>query len=158
MMSHYIFLIPLFPLLGFLFNFIVGVRVLTPRPQRKPAPAGGHGHDAHAHVHTPEPAHEPEAADDHAHKVQSPAHPDDDHGAHPAPSPIVGIVACLMVALSFVFAVLVVYSAHSGVKHDMVATAAQEPGAHVLTQKLWDWIPGGAAETAVHGHAGTSPF
>jgi NADH-quinone oxidoreductase subunit L len=38
----YLYLIPLFPLLGFLFNFVVGVRVLGGR-------AGGHpaGHDAH---------------------------------------------------------------------------------------------------------------
>src|SRR5690349_3253403 len=111
-MSHYIFLIPLFPLLGFLFNFIVGVRVLTPRPKRTLPPGGGHGHgaDAHAHAHTPEPAAAPEATVDHAHQPHSPAHAaDDSHGQgaahHGPPSPIVGIVACLMVALSFVFAV-----------------------------------------------------
>jgi NADH-quinone oxidoreductase subunit L len=150
-MSHYIFLIPLFPLLGFLFNFIVGVRVLTPRPKRKPAPPGGHGHghgDAHAHAHTPEPSAAPEPADDHAHKAHSTAHDDDAHGhgaAHHPPSPIVGIVACLMVALSFLVAVLVVVNAQSAPEH-------------MLTQKLWEWIPGGAAETAVHGHAGTSLF
>src|SRR5690349_18826051 len=109
-MSHYIFLIPLFPLLGFLFNFIVGVRVLTPRPKRKAAPAGGHGHghdDAHSHAHTPVAGHAPEDAAVVAHKPHSTAHADDDahghgggHDAHHAPSPIVGLVACLMVALS----------------------------------------------------------
>ena len=36
----FLYLIPLFPLLGFLFNFTSGVRVLTKR--------GGHGHDARA--------------------------------------------------------------------------------------------------------------
>ena len=40
-MTDYLFLIPLFPLLGFLFNLTVGVRVLTPR-------GGEHGH-AEAH-------------------------------------------------------------------------------------------------------------
>ena len=30
-MGYFVFLIPLFPLLGFLFNFTVGVRRLTPR-------------------------------------------------------------------------------------------------------------------------------
>jgi NADH-quinone oxidoreductase subunit L len=149
-MSQYIFLIPLFPLLGFLFNFIVGVRVLTPRPKRKTAPAGGHGHDD-AHSHTPAPGHAPEDAVDVAPKPHSTAHADDDHGghghavAHHAPSPVVGIVACLMVALSFAFAVLVVAQAHGAPEH-------------TLTQKLWDWIPGGVAETAVPGGTGTSPF
>ncbi len=38
----YIFLIPLLPLLGFLFNFTIGVRVLGRR-------SGGHGHDDHGH-------------------------------------------------------------------------------------------------------------
>ena len=49
-MRPYLFLIPLFPLLGFLFNFTVGVRVLG----RK---AGGHGHDDHAGhgAHAPSP-------------------------------------------------------------------------------------------------------
>ncbi|HXY38891.1 MAG TPA: NADH-quinone oxidoreductase subunit L, partial [Vicinamibacteria bacterium] len=39
-MRPYLFLVPLFPLLGFLFNFTVGVRVLGRRE-------GEHGHDAH---------------------------------------------------------------------------------------------------------------
>src|SRR5258708_40069258 len=100
-MSQYIFLIPLFPLLGFLFNFIVGVRVLTPRPKR--ADADGHdAHDAHAHPHTPETTHA--AEDEHAHKPHSAAH--DAHGhdvGHPGPpSPIIGLVPCPSVAASLI--------------------------------------------------------
>src|SRR5262245_58693014 len=41
----YLYLIPLFPLLGFLFNFIVGVRVLTKRD------AHGHGDGGHGAGH-----------------------------------------------------------------------------------------------------------
>ena len=135
-MSEYIFLIPLFPLIGFLFNFVVGVRYLTPRPKRPSGGGHGHGHgDAHAHAHTPEPAHAPES--DHDHKPASPAH-DDDHGhghaaAHHPPSPIVGLVACLSVALSFVTAVLAVIASR-GAEHQ------------TLLQKLWTWIPGGTAQ------------
>jgi NADH-quinone oxidoreductase subunit L len=47
----FLYLIPLFPLLGFLFNFIVGVRVLTKRSAhgREGHGTSGHGHgDAHA--------------------------------------------------------------------------------------------------------------
>src|SRR5687768_13675810 len=110
-MSNYIFLIPLFPLLGFLFNFIVGVRVLTPRPKR--ATGGGHGH---GHGHTPDPADAPEATPAHAHAPASPAHADDahgGHGAHHTPSPIIGWVACGAVALSFLVSVAAVWNAHS---------------------------------------------
>jgi NADH-quinone oxidoreductase subunit L len=47
----FVFLIPLFPLLGFLFNFFVGVRAL------RRARDEGHGHGHHAHgVHVPPPA------------------------------------------------------------------------------------------------------
>ncbi|HYU44097.1 MAG TPA: NADH-quinone oxidoreductase subunit L [Vicinamibacteria bacterium] len=46
----FVFLIPLFPLLGFLFNFLVGVRAL------RRARDEGHGHGHHAHgVHVPPP-------------------------------------------------------------------------------------------------------
>ena len=46
----FVFLIPLFPLLGFLFNFFVGVRAL------RRARDEGHGHGHHAHgVHVPPP-------------------------------------------------------------------------------------------------------
>jgi NADH-quinone oxidoreductase subunit L len=127
-MSQYIFLIPLFPLLGFLFNFIVGVRVLTPRPKREAPPGGEHGHDAHGHAHTPEPAHA--AEDEHAHQPHSTGH--DAHGTAPGhagpPPPIIGILACLTVALSFIVSVLVVVNAQSAPEH-------------MLTQKLWEWIP-----------------
>src|SRR5207248_6984485 len=95
-MRELIFLIPLFPLLGFLFNFIVGVRVLTPRPKRALPPGGDHGsHDAHTHAHTPETTHA--AEDEHAHKPHAAAHdahgPDVGHAG--PPSPIIGLVACL---------------------------------------------------------------
>jgi NADH-quinone oxidoreductase subunit L len=47
----FVFLIPLFPLLGFLFNFFVGVRAL------RRARDEGHGHGHHAHgVHVPPPS------------------------------------------------------------------------------------------------------
>jgi NADH-quinone oxidoreductase subunit L len=47
----FVFLIPLFPLLGFLFNFFIGVRAL------RRARDEGHGHGHHAHgVHVPPPA------------------------------------------------------------------------------------------------------
>jgi NADH-quinone oxidoreductase subunit L len=104
-MRAFLFWIPLFPLLGFLFNFTVGVRVLTRRGHGE---GQGHGHgEAH----------------------------------HDAPSPIVGIVACASVALSFLVAVAAVVR----------SKAAPD---HVLLERLWSWIPGGPAETA----AGASPF
>ena len=122
----YIYLIPLFPLLGFLFNFIVGVRFLTPRPKRL-AGGGGHGH-GHDHGHGASHAHAPHSAahDDHGH---------DAHGAHHAPpSPIVGIVACASVALSFLVSVYAV----------LQSRAAEH---YTIVEKLWTWIPGGTAET-----------
>ena len=61
-MSRFVVLIPFFPLLGFLFNLTVGVRVLTKR---------------------------------HAHGEQT----------HHEPSPIVGLVACGSVLLSFLVSV-----------------------------------------------------
>jgi NADH-quinone oxidoreductase subunit L len=103
-MQSSLFLIPLFPLLGFLFNLTIGVRVLSPR-------SGGHGggeHDAH-------------------------------------PSTTVGLVACGTVLASFVVAVLAVVAAHNAPDQ-------------ALVQTLWTWIPGGAAETAVHGTPGVTPF
>jgi NADH-quinone oxidoreductase subunit L len=103
-MDSLLFLIPLLPLLGFLFNFTVGVRVLTPRSE-------GHDGDAHAH----------------------------------SPSPVVGLVACGTVLASFLVAAAAVVAAH-------------EAPDHTLAQTLWTWIPGGAAETAVHGVVGATPF
>jgi NADH-quinone oxidoreductase subunit L len=108
-MRPYLFLIPLFPLLGFLFNFTIGVRVLGRR-------AGGHGHD--------------------------------DHGGHAAAvhhSPLIGLVAAGTVFLSFLVAVRAVLLAHGSPENAVVET-------------LWTWLPGGAAETAVHGVAGATPF
>jgi NADH-quinone oxidoreductase subunit L len=102
-MKTFLYWIPLFPLLGFLFNFTVGVRVLG----RK-----AHGHGA-GHGDT----------------------------GHATPSPIVGLVACGAVALSFVASVVAVMKAHAA-------------SGHALVETLWQWIPGGAAETA----AGARPF
>jgi NADH-quinone oxidoreductase subunit L len=45
-MDSLLFLIPLLPLVGFLFNFTVGVRVLSPRP-------GEHDGDSHGHAPSP---------------------------------------------------------------------------------------------------------
>jgi NADH-quinone oxidoreductase subunit L len=105
-MRPYLFLIPLFPFLGFLFNLTIGVRWLGRRAQ---------GHDAHG-----------------------------DHGA-PAPSPIIGLVSAGTVLLSFLVGVWAVLQAHGAPEH-------------TITESLWTWLPGGAAETAVHGVAGTIPF
>src|SRR5688572_6089525 len=101
-MRAFLYWIPLFPLLGFLFNFTIGVRVLGRKH------AAGHGHDDHG------------------------AHGD---AVHAAPSPIVGLVACGAVALSFLVSVWAVIQAHRAPEHTLVET-------------LWQWIPGGAAETA----------
>src|SRR5688500_4338218 len=51
-MNRFLYLIPLFPLLGFLFNFTVGVRVLG----RSRDEGHGHGHgDSHGGGHGPSP-------------------------------------------------------------------------------------------------------
>src|SRR5262245_36790959 len=110
-MGRFVFLIPLFPLLGFLFNFTVGVRVL-----------GRKGHGDHGHEHG------------------------GGHGdAHPAPSPIVGYVACGAVALSFLVSLYAIVQAQAA------------PG-HTLVETLWTWLPGGTTEALVHGSPGTAPF
>jgi NADH-quinone oxidoreductase subunit L len=98
-MSKFVYLIPLLPLLGFLFNFTVGVRFLT---LRQP----GHGGEPGAH-----------------------------HGAATPPHPLIGLVACGTVALSFLFSVYAILQAHAA------------PG-HTLVETLWVWIPGGSAELA----------
>jgi NADH-quinone oxidoreductase subunit L len=105
-MSKFVYLIPLFPLVGFLFNFLVGVGVMGRR-------ARAHGHDGHAQ----------------------------DGHAHAAPSPLVGLVACGTVLLSFIASV---YAA-------MQASRAAE---HTIVERLWAWIPGGPAQTA----GGVAPF
>jgi len=87
--SPFVALIPLFPLLGFLFNLTVGVRVLTKR---------------------------------HAHGEE----------AHHAPSPIVGLVACGSVLLSFLVSVAAVLKARALPEATLVET-------------LWTWLPGGAS-------------
>ncbi len=47
-MDQYLFLIPLLPLLGFLFNFTIGVRLLTSKPEHGHGDQGGHGEAHHA--------------------------------------------------------------------------------------------------------------
>jgi NADH-quinone oxidoreductase subunit L len=97
-MSSFVYLIPLLPLLGFLFNFTVGIRLLT---LRQP------------HAGAPDPHH-------------SAAHP---------PHPLIGLVACGTVALSFLISVYAVIQAHAA------------PG-HTLVERLFEWIPGGPAQLA----------
>ncbi|HEY2945820.1 MAG TPA: NADH-quinone oxidoreductase subunit L [Vicinamibacteria bacterium] len=99
-MSKFVYLIPLLPLLGFLFNFTVGVRLLT---LRQPAHAGGL--------------------------------PGGHHGAATPPHPLIGLVACGTVALSFLVSLYAVIQAHGAPDHTLVET-------------LWEWIPGGSAELA----------
>src|SRR5688572_4047685 len=109
-MSKFVYLIPLFPLVGFLFNFLVSVGL---RGRHGHAHAGG-SHDTGAHG---------------------------GHGEHAAPSPLVGFVACGTVLLSFATSVYAVVRAH----------AAPD---HTLVERLWSWIPGGAAPVA----GGVAPF
>jgi len=101
----FVFLIPLFPLLGFLFNFLFGVRAL----RRATEEGRGHGHHAHG-IHVPPPAY-------------------------------IGWVASGVVALSFVVALFAVVASHRA-------------GDHVLVERLWTWIPAGAAQAA----GGQAPF
>ena len=105
-MAKFVYLIPLLPLLGFLFNFTVGVRLLT---VRQPSHAGGL--------------------------------PGGHHGAATPPHPLIGLVACGTVALSFLVSLYAVLQAHAA------------PG-HMLVETLWRWIPGGSAELA----SGTAPL
>jgi NADH-quinone oxidoreductase subunit L len=107
-LMQYLSLIPLFPLLGFLFNFTIGVRALGGKASA--------GHDAHG----------------------------GGHGDH-SPHPLIGLVACGAVALSFLVAVYAVLQAHAAPDHAVVQT-------------LWAWLPGGLAETAVHGAPGATAF
>jgi len=108
-MRPFLFLIPLLPLVGFLFNFTIGVRVLGRR-------ASGPGHDRSG-----------------------------GHVGAPGPNPLVGLVAAGTVFLSFLAAVRAVLLAHAAPDHAIVET-------------LFTWLPGGAAETAVRGTTGASPF
>jgi NADH-quinone oxidoreductase subunit L len=108
-MSRFVYLIPLFPLVGFLFNLTIGTRVLGSRRRGAHSGHGGHGDIAHA-----------------------------------SPSPVVGLVACGTVFLSLVVSVFAVYQ-------------AQRAGG-TLIETLWTWLPGGAAETAIHQTAGAAPF
>jgi NADH-quinone oxidoreductase subunit L len=125
----FIYLIPLLPFLGFLVNFLFGVRMhrrrlglAGPGLGRWPL-AGEHGAAAHVAAE-----HDVHAAGAHA-----PAH------AHPPA--IIGLVACGTVLLSFLLSVIAVVKAYGA------------PG-HTLVETLWTWVPGGAAETA----SGALPF
>src|SRR5512132_3755845 len=128
-MTRFIFLIPLLPLLGFVLNFLFGVRLMR---RRLGLPGPGLGvwpghHDAHAAG-----PHDAGHAGSHG----------DDHGAaHAAPPALIGIVACGTVFLSFLVSVYAVWQAHHA------------PG-HTLVETLWTWVPGGVAETA----SGAMPF
>jgi NADH-quinone oxidoreductase subunit L len=108
-MGRFVFLIPLFPLLGFLFNLTVGVRMLGGK---------GHGHDGHGAGHG---------------------------DAHRPPSPVIGLVACGAVVLSFLVSVYAVFQAQGAPEHTLVET-------------LWAWLPGGAVETALPGTPGAAAF
>jgi len=105
-MSKFVYLIPLLPLLGFLFNFTVGVRLLT---LRQAAHAGGL--------------------------------PGGHHGAATPPHPLISLVACGTIALSFLVSLYAVIQAHAAPDHTLVET-------------LWVWIPGGSTELAT----GTARF
>src|SRR5688500_9917646 len=52
-MTRFLYLIPLFPLLGFLFNFTVGVRVLGRSGHRPDGHGGGHGESHGGHGPSP---------------------------------------------------------------------------------------------------------
>src|SRR5215470_17405981 len=106
-MSKFVYLIPLLPLLGFLFNFTVGVRVLT---------RGSSGPDGHGSGHG------------------------DGHESH-GPNPLIGLVACGTVALSFLISVYAAVQAHAA-------------PAHALVETLWEWVPGGGVQLT----SGVAPF
>src|SRR5687768_228501 len=135
-MTRFLYLIPLFPLLGFVINYTLGVRLMRrrlglPGPGLGVWPAGEHAAAAHVPAE-----HDVHAADVHVHA--DPAHTGAGHhagaDAHAAPPAFIGIVACGTVLLSFLASVYAVWLAHHA------------PG-HTLVETLWTWIPGGAVET-----------
>jgi NADH-quinone oxidoreductase subunit L len=128
-MSKFVYLIPLFPLLGFLFNFLVSVGIMGRRSRAHPPAGDAHGH-GHGHDH------------DAGHAATPAAGAAAGHGeAHAEPPALVGWVACLAVALSFATSVVAV----------LRAQAAPE---HTLVERLWTWLPGGPAQVA----SGVAPF
>ena len=158
-MSRFLYLIPLLPLVGFVLNFALGVRMMRrrlglpgPGLGRWPAP-GGHADGAGDHGAGVPPGHDVHAADAHVHADPSlhagitrlrPAGARTTataHAAHAHPPAIIGIIACGTVLLSFLLSVYAVFAAHHA------------PG-HTLVETLWTWVPGGAAETV----AGARPF
>jgi hypothetical protein len=70
-------------------------------------------------------------------------HDHGDHGAHH--SPLIGLVAAATVLLSFLVAAWAVVQAHGA--PDLV-----------VVETLFIWLPGGVAETAVHGVPAATPF
>jgi NADH-quinone oxidoreductase subunit L len=104
-MRPFLLLIPLLPLLGFVFNITVGRR-LPPRVAPGETP---HGH------------------------------------GRSSPHPLVGIVGAGSVLLSFLVAVRAVLLAHAA-------------GDHAIVERLYTWLPGGLAETALRTAPGSMPF
>ena len=139
-MSPFVYLIPLLPLSGFLFNFAVGVRLMRRRlglpgpglgtgPRRAATGTSRRSRRRRPPGHDARPRRRPRAGG---------------HGEpHVEPPAIIGLVACGTVLLSFLISVYAVFAAHHAPEHTLVET-------------LWTWIPGGAAETAA-GAACRSP-
>ncbi|HEY7509387.1 MAG TPA: NADH-quinone oxidoreductase subunit L, partial [Vicinamibacteria bacterium] len=133
-MIKFLYLIPLFPLVGFLFNFLVSVGWMGRRARAHARPAAPHGHG-----HSPAAPEQDAPQADAAAAAHAGGH--DGHQAHAEPSPLVGLVACGTVLLSFLASVYAVWRAQAAPEHTVV-------------ERLWSWIPGGAAQTV----AGARPF
>src|SRR6187551_2219670 len=93
-MTRFLFLIPLLPLVGFVLNFLVGVRVM-----RRRLGLSGPGLGAW-----------PGAAGEH------------DAAAHAPPPAFIGIIACGTVLLSFLVSLYAVVQAHHAPGHTLVET------------------------------------
>ena len=143
-MTRFLFLIPLLPLVGFVLNFLVGVRVMRRRLGLSGPGLGtwrGAAGEHHAAAHTA-PEHDVHAADAHVHADPTLQGAHGAHEAHHAPPPaLIGIIACGTVLLSFLISLYAVVQAHHAPDHTLVET-------------LWTWLPGGAVETA----SGATPF
>jgi NADH-quinone oxidoreductase subunit L len=99
---------------------------------RGPAAPHDHGHPPAAHEHDAPQADAAAAAHAGGH---------DGHQAHAQPSVLVGLVACGTVLLSFLASAYAVWRAQAAPEHTVV-------------ERLWSWLPGGAAQTV----AGARPF
>src|SRR5687768_12982814 len=102
-MTRFLFLIPLLPLLGFVLNFVFGVRLMRHR-LGLPGPGLGKWPDGHG-------AHAAHAGSGH------PAHADAHGAAHGAPPALIGIIACGSVLLSFLVSVYAAWQAHHAPGH-----------------------------------------